>query len=413
MNKYFYFLYPHDLLCSSLVLEKQNIYTFIIKEMEEAKIKSLLKKYAEGNSSPEENAFLEGWYIQWNKERPLGLSGQDLSSDLLLIKAHTPDLKADQKRLDLWPKVMAAAVVLFIVTAGISLYLNRGADHESEKKMAKVPAPEIVPGGQKAILTLSNGARISLTDIGKGEVAKESGLVISKTADGQLKYELTGKGAAHEELISYNTVETPVGGQYQVVLPDGSRVWLNAASSLRFPSAFNPSDTRTVKLTGEAYFEVAPDKKRPFKVISNQQEVEVLGTHFNVNSYDDDGFTKTTLLKGSIKVKMTGKTAGFRILKPGQQSVLGTGIEVLDVDLETIVDWKNGNFYFNNESIQRIMKKLSRWYNVDIEYKGAIPAVVFGGEVSRSKKLTEVLELLEHTGQVHFTIEGRKVIVTR
>ena len=381
--------------------------------MEEAKIKSLLKKYAEGNASPEENAFLEGWYIQWNKERPLGLKEHELSSDLLLIKANTPDLKDDPKRLDLWPKVMAAAVVLFIIAAGISFYLNKGGDQDIEKKMAKVPAPEIVPGGQKAILTLSNGARISLTDVGKGEVAKESGLVISKTADGQLKYELTGKGAAKEELISYNTVETPIGGQYQVVLPDGSRVWLNSASSLRFPSAFNPSDTRTVKLTGEAYFEVAPDKKRPFKVISNRQEVEVLGTHFNVNSYDDDGFTKTTLLKGSIKVKMTGKTAGFRILKPGQQSVLGAGIEVHDVDLETIVDWKNGNFYFNNESIQRIMKKLSRWYNVEIEYKGAIPAVVFGGEVSRSKKLTEVLELLEHTGQVHFTIEGRKVIVTR
>jgi transmembrane sensor len=395
------------------VLEKQNIYTFIVKDMEEAKIKSLLKKYAEGNSSPEEIAFLEGWYIQWNKDRPFGLTSQDLNSDLLLIKAHTPDLKNGTKRLDLWPKVMAAAVVLFIVTAGISFYLNKGGDQDTEKKLAKVPGQEIVPGGQKAILTLSNGARISLTDVGKGEVAKESGLVISKTADGQLKYELTGKGAANENLISYNTVETPVGGQYQVVLPDGSRVWLNSASSLRFPSVFNPSDARTVKLTGEAYFEVAPDKKRPFKVISNQQEVEVLGTHFNVNSYDDDGFTKTTLLKGSIKVKMTGKTAGFRILKPGQQSVLGAGIEVLDVDLETIVDWKNGNFYFNNESIQRIMKKLSRWYNVDIEYKGAVPAAVFGGEVSRSKKLAEVLALLEHTGQVHFTIEGRKVIVTR
>jgi hypothetical protein len=381
--------------------------------MEEAKIKSLLKKHAEGNSSPEEHAFLEGWYMQWNKERPLGLTSQELSSDLLLIKAHTPDLKGDPKRLDLWPKLMAAAVALFIVVAGISFYLNKGADQDIEKQMTKVPAQEIVPGGQKAILTLSNGARISLTDIGKGEVAKESGLVISKTADGQLKYELTGKGAVNEELISYNTVETPIGGQYQVTLPDGSRVWLNSASSLRFPSAFNPSDSRTVRLTGEAYFEVAPDKKRPFKVISNQQEVEVLGTHFNVNSYDDDGLTKTTLLKGSIKVKMTGKTAGFRILKPGQQSVLGAGIEVLDVDLETIVDWKNGNFYFYNESIQRIMKKLSRWYNVEIEYKGAVPAVVFGGEISRSKKLSEVLELLEHTGQVHFKIEGRKVIVTR
>lgn len=300
-----------------------------------------------------------------------------------------------------------AAAILVVVSLGLYLKLNHF--RQQANLMAVHQSKDRAPGGNKALLTLGDGTQISLTDAKNGELAIQSGIKINKTKNGQLVYEVPE--VSNAQAMVFNTISTPNGGQYQVSLSDGTRVWLNAGSSLKYPTSFS-GGKRRVTMQGEAYFEVAKDKTRPFIVQSNEQEVEVLGTHFNINSYKEEGTIKTTLLEGAIKVSGPGRTG--EILKPGQQSVLAPdGIKVYTVDPELAIDWKNGNFYFANENIQSIMRKLSRWYDVEVIYKGPVPQIDFGGEISRSKKLSEILKLLETTGAIHFTVEGRRVMVMR
>ncbi|HET8828700.1 MAG TPA: FecR family protein, partial [Pelobium sp.] len=279
---------------------------------------------------------------------------------------------------------------------------------------------EILPGGNKAVLTLSDGSKINLDSTVNGEVAAQSGINIYKTNDGQLIYKIVSSSEPENKReLLYNTISTPNGGQYQINLPDGTRVWLNAASSLRYPIGFNDKE-RTIQLTGEAYFEVAkiimPDGSlKPFKVISENQTVEVLGTHFNINAYTDEPFVRTTLLEG--KVSVSTSLHDQKILSPGQQSVVKDQIDVKNVDAREEVAWKNGLFRFNSQNIASIMRQIARWYDVEVIYKGNITEETFSGSISKYANVTEVLQMLELTGFVHFIIEEsstdteRRVIV--
>jgi transmembrane sensor len=314
-----------------------------------------------------------------------------------------------------WKKYLAiAAVVAFISTVAVLMFNQYGGSMVNEYNTLN--SEVIVPGGNKAYLTLADGRTISLTDANNGELAEQAGISIRKTRDGQIIYEVEKDKDAVPKM---NIVSTPKGGQYQVVLPDGTKVWLNAASTIHFPSVFVGQKSRLVELKGEAYFEVAKDKARPFIVKSNGQEVEVLGTHFNINAYSDEGSTKTTLLEGLVKVKGAekdlkddGKVLKDVLLKPNQQSIFeGNKFTVINVDTETAVDWKNGYFSFNKESLPAIMRKISRWYDVEIIYQDNYTGYDFTGFVSRKKEVSEVLNLLELTGLVHFKIEGRRITV--
>jgi transmembrane sensor len=215
----------------------------------------------------------------------------------------------------------------------------------------------------------------------------------------------------------YNTIETPNGGQYQVTLPDGSKVWLNAASSLKFPPSFSRLVNRRVELLrGEAYFEIAKDKNHPFIVKSNGQEVKVLGTHFNINSYSDEQSTKTTLLEGSVKIEIVSGSRPKKgvVIRPGQQSILsGERIRIVDADIESDLAWKNQEFVFKGENIQSIMRKLSRWYDIEVNYNGDCSHLSFYGVLSRSKNISSVLKLMENAGNVKFKIEGKKITVNK
>lgn len=302
-----------------------------------------------------------------------------------------------------------AAAIVLVLSAMFYFYRNSDQRDQHQYLTAQHQGNDVNPGGNKAVLTLADGSEISLTDAGNGELASQSGITITKTRDGELVYETEKNNTTASK--QYNTISTPAGGQYQINLPDGSKVWLNAMSSLKYPTSFDGRD-RKVVLSGEAYFEIAGDASRPFVVSSSragrEQEVIVLGTHFNIDSYADEAAIKTTLLEGRVKVATAGKA---RILKPGQQSAVSDQIMVSEVDVNQVLDWKNGNFYFYDENIRTVMRKLARWYDIDVVYQGKVPDYGFDAEISRTKKLSEILKGFETTGQIHFKIEGRRVTV--
>jgi ferric-dicitrate binding protein FerR (iron transport regulator) len=263
----------------------------------------------------------------------------------------------------------------------------------------------IIPGSNKAILTLNDGRRISLTDAVNGHIADQAGITVTKKADGQLLYTISESGA--NDAIKFNTIETPRGGQYQVVLPDGTKVWLNAATSLRFPTRF--SDTaRMVYLDGEAYFEVAHNKNSPFKVALNGQQVEVLGTHFNVMAYKDENAIKTTLLEGAVKLTAP---VGSLLLEPGQQGYIAKSAFTREhVDVTIVTAWKDGLFKFNGIDLRTLMRQISRWYDIEIEYEPGVKDDVVFGAIGRKADLATLLHILE-LGGVQFKLNGRKLIV--
>lgn len=313
-----------------------------------------------------------------------------------------------KKPIPFWYKISVAAAIVAIVS-GLFLFYNHnyGVDQLSKD----VVKNKIKPGKNTAVLTLANGKTINLSDAKSGVVINVSNLTYSdgstvvQEADGKTVF---GTTSTHELL----TAATPRGGTYQIVLPDGSKVWLNAASSLKFPATFSQKLNREVELNGEAYFEIAKDKNHPFKVKTIQQEVEVLGTHFNVNAYADEGIVKTTLLEG--KVKLNHKNAAA-ILKPGQQGYIADGLldfKVVEADAANISAWKNGEFIFNNTDLKSLMRQISRWYDVDVVYEAGVKNDVFFGKIKRNADLSKVLKILA-LGDIHFRIEGRKLIVMK
>ncbi len=332
-------------------------------------------------------------------------------SERLLIGIHQrtgisqKNEKAKQVRL--WTWRMAAACVVGFLAFSTYLLLRNNSNHQTAQTQAdnKVANKDVKPGSDKAVLTLADGSTIMLEDTQNGAVAKQGNTNVVKL-NGKLDYNASGSQTPE---ILYNTIATPRGGQYEVQLPDGTHVWLNAASSLRFPTAFTGIN-REVELTGEAFFEVAKNKSIPFVVNVQHNKVTVLGTHFNINAYSDEKSINTTLLEGSVKFN-----AGLqeKLLKPGQQSVFTpatAALTVKPVDINQVIAWKNGFFEFDNTDLATIMRQISRWYDVDISYQTRDSKSLFGGGISRKLNLSEVLHLLETNG-VHFKIENKKVIV--
>lgn len=309
-------------------------------------------------------------------------------------------------------RIAAAAVVVLAIGTGV-YYLTKDSSPKqlAQNNPAAPVKADVAPGGNKAVLTLADGSQIILDSAKEGTITEQGTVKVIKLNNGQIAYN-GGVNARGE--MQYNTISTPRGGQYKVILSDGTEVWLNAASSIRYPTAF-AGTTRNVEIAGEVYFEVAKDKTRPFvvKKTNDAATIQVLGTHFNVNAYDDEADMKVTLLEGSVKV---AKGSSENILKPGQQAILrqtaGNGINVInDVDVEEVMAWKNGRFDFGEKAnIEDIMRQLARWYDVDVEYRGKVTQQ-FWGSVPRDVNAGEVFKKLEATGGVHFKIEGKKVIV--
>jgi transmembrane sensor len=296
-----------------------------------------------------------------------------------------------------------AAAILLVV--GFGIYFSKTI-HPPAQISKTHPASIILPGTNKAVLTLANGQKVVLDNSSSGQISTDGSTTTIRLDKGRLAYAGQLKGRERNS-PGFNLLSTPAGGQYQIILPDGTKVWLNAASSLRFPVLF-ADDSRQVELMGEGYFEVAKNKAKPFRIAVNGEEIKVLGTHFNVMGYSDEASTITTLLEGSVQI---AKGRNVRKIVPGEQAIVGDEIQVAKVDVSEAIQWKNGNFNFSHEKIQRIMRKLSRWYNIDVEYQGKITGEGFVGTVPRSKNLSEVLNTLESTGLVHFKIKERRVIV--
>lgn len=304
--------------------------------------------------------------------------------------------------LQLWKRITIAAAMLIIMGAGMYYYIDRRS-----VTIQDLAVNDIKAGGNKAYLTLANGKQIVLSDVKDGEVAEEAGITITKTANGQLLYEIEENPAGKDvEEILYNTISTPAGGQYEVVLPDGTHVWLNAASTLKYATSIARLKERRVELSGEAYFEVSKlnygGVKKPFIVKSDGQEVEVLGTHFNISSYNQEGRTVTTLLEGSVKVRRQGVFE--ETILPGEQALVEKGLRVTKVDTSTAVAWKNGLFKFENASIYTVMNQFSRWYNFEVQYEGKAPGNKFNGEIYRSLNASKALKILNYAG-IRFRVE--------
>jgi ferric-dicitrate binding protein FerR (iron transport regulator) len=310
----------------------------------------------------------------------------------------------------LWPAYAAAVIILIALGVTLTRYRNTS----NEQKIAVKPQKDLLPGSNKAILTLADGSKVVLDDTKQGKIANQQNIIITKDKSGELVYQVVESAKPKElpqfEKVVMNMLATPRGGQYQIVLPDGTRVWLNSASSLRYPAAFVGNERR-VELSGEAYFEVSKDPNKPFYVKTATQTVTVLGTHFNINSYPDEISAKTTLLEGSVKV--TGNSNGVSAkLKPGEQAVnTVNAIEVKEnADIDEAVAWKNGKFLFRNTDLHTIMRQLSRWYDVDVEYQGNVVQKHYRGRISRNVPVSDIFQILKTSG-INFTIDGRKIIV--
>ncbi|SEV96583.1 FecR family protein [Chitinophaga sp. YR573] len=296
---------------------------------------------------------------------------------------------------------MAAAAIVLLLAGSAYFFLQRKAP---EKGIVAVQETDIAPGVNKAVLTLSDGSTVTLDSAGNQVISQ--GHTTIRKQNGQLLYAAQGDGAG----VHYNKLTTPRGGQFKLVLPDGTKVWLNSASTLRYPTTFT-GEQRIVELEGQGYFEVAKNALQPFRVMVGNMEVQVLGTDFDVMAYPDETTVNTTLLAGSVRVK---EGSALQLLQPGQQAVLDNqrhGITVRTADLKKVTAWKNGLFVFNNMALPAILREVARWYDVDIVYAAKPSEELYGGGIGRNLNLSGVLDLLEGNGYNHFRIEGRKVIV--
>lgn len=389
--------------------------------MEEKDAYEILEKIQRGTSTEEELLLFDQWYFQYHHQHVREYSElellaiQDKMRRKLPVKQGISENQFIGKPLLYRWRFLAVAASILILS-GFAYYFFYLSYPKTELSISATKySNDIAPGGEKAYLTLANGHRISLSDTKTGLLAQESGVKITKLANGELSYQITENGQnPGNKNDSYNTIETPKGGQYHINLPDGTKVWLNAASTLKFPSTFARLVNRRVELLGgEAYFEVAKDPKHPFIVASNRQELKVLGTHFNINAYPEESTVKTTLLEGKLQLTNADSSNKF-ILRPGQQAALAKkSFHIYDVDVATAIAWKNNKFVFDNEGIEEVMRKIERWYDISVEFEGERPSDKFTGTVSRFDQLSSVLNLLELTGNVHFKIEGRRVLVRK
>lgn len=337
-------------------------------------------------------------------ERELGAAEFEGHAPVLAsLKQH---INYTPKSRKIWLKIAVVAAASIILTVLSVNYYFIASDKKSQEIHF---ANDIAPGKNGATLTLANGRKILINDAIAGNIANETGVKISKNRDGQIVYEVIGDQTG---ALVYNTLTTTRGEQTQIRLPDGTIVFLNAESSLRFPTSFANTAKRKVSLTGEGYFEVSKDKNHPFVVESDQQEVEVLGTSFNINNYSDELAIKTTLLEGSVRITNLN-TKVQALLTPGQQAMINNDkLDTKNVETEDVVAWKNGYFMFNNETLASIMKRVSKWYNMEVIYNDeALKNKRFFGSISRYENISELLKVLQKTDVATFEIKGRQVIV--
>jgi ferric-dicitrate binding protein FerR (iron transport regulator) len=398
--------------------------------MEEKQLKEFFDRFSRNEHTEEEHAQFINWLNTLSArdtENILKKYQQTVTGTVWLADPHLAEKieqrinalsTSEARQITLWTPVKkyAAAACILVVSAA-AFYLIKAPEKTTEQAVLKKAAVKsnIVQGRNAAILTLADGTVITLDSAKVGNLANQDNVAVFKTNDGQIAFDATRMSSQQKrsDQLNYYSLSTPRGGQYFVKLPDGTKVWLNAASSIKFLSEFSAKE-RLVELSGEAYFEVEKDNKRPFIVKTALQEVQVLGTSFNINSYSDEPHTTTTLLNGSIRVALPGNNAGT-LLKPGQQARLAnTGdnvINVATVDPQQFVDWKDGYFKFSRDSIQSIMRKIARWYDVDVVYSGNVTKEGFVGTIKRSEDISEVLQTLKLTGIINFKIEGKTITV--
>lgn len=383
-----------------------------MKTMNKKHAEELIQKYDSGLASVEEKAMLDNWFLHESQQS--AFAEEDHKFLLMKSEIWRATLKqaglspeSPKVRFGLWTGI-AAAIALITLSAALLIYISSGPSNIGNEKYAN----DVAPGGNKATLTLADGKKISLTEAEQGNLALQAGVIITKLADGKIIYSVIATDESTDPAsIMQNTISTPNGGKYEVILPDGTKVILNSASSLTFPTAFSATE-REVNLDGEAYFEVAKDKNRRFIVNSGIQSVEVLGTHFNINAYLDEPSIKTTLVEGSVKVSAGQYST---LLVPGQQSVTGRdgarNISKSYVDIEKEIAWKNGILSFEQDDVKSVMRKISKWYDVTIDYSGELPEERFFGEISRQSNLSEVARILE-LNNIHLEIKGKTVKVS-
>ena len=395
--------------------------------MHSNRLSYLLKQYLEDNLSPEEQEELDQllkqdahagqmrYALESLIDKEQGLSNYSQADwEPMFQRIRTRTSRPALVRQIMRRRLTAAAVLALLALSGW-LFYNR---HTAKGPLAAAapvqppPAHDIFPGGNKATLTLADHTTINLDDAKNGVLGQQGNTELIKQKDGQLTYRTAE--ARSSAAIAYNLLTTPRGGQYQLTLPDGSKVWLNAASTLKYPTSFTGKD-RIVELQGEAYFEIARNPAMPFKVAVSPQkgqtpaEVVVLGTHFNIKAYGDEPLIHATLLEGSVRVQKGGANV---LLQPGQQADWNSTSDpkTSAADVEEAVAWKNGLFKFNEATIQDVMRQLSRWYDVEVVYTNGIPGDLFRGEIYRNVNVSKVLKVLEASG-VHFTVEGNKILV--
>jgi ferric-dicitrate binding protein FerR (iron transport regulator) len=377
----------------------------------------LIEKYQAGTATPEEKRLLDEWYHSFDDTEAEIILAEDQDAAQLaermknrLLGTIRHERRPFARR---WHLGVAASAILIMLTASIYFgFLRSAAKQETAKLAAPAIKNDIKPGGNKAVLVLADGSTIVLDSASNGTLSQQGNSKVQKLENGLLAYTVNGKQITEKDAAFYNTISTPRGGQYQVTLSDGTMVWLNAASSIHFPVVFAGTE-RKVEITGEVYFEVAKNKDMPFRVKANTSEIEVLGTHFNVNAYDDEATIKTTLLEGKVKVSAAGNQQ-TKYLEPGQQSSVNKEgkINVInDADTEEVMAWKNGRFQYNSSDLQTILRQIARWYDVDIEYKGNVN-LHFTGQITRDQYVSKVFEKLALTGEAKFEITGQKIIVS-
>lgn len=374
--------------------------------MKVEQIEILIDKYLAGTATAEEKVSLEQWY-----DRVEGEDGDFNARDLSVMAEGMKDQLLRQIRVPVVKPIYgymkwAAAVIVIGLGAALFYFNQPGNIISPGNEYVSAGSADIPAGGNKAVLTLADGSTVVLNDAANGKLTSQGQVSITKTGAGLLSY--AGNGAGDKE-VAMNLLSTPRGGKYKIELSDGTKVWLNAATTLKYPAAFTGGERR-VELSGEAYFEVAKNAKLPFRVVSSQQTIEVVGTHFNINAYAGEELIQSTLLEGSIKVSAAGESA---LLKPGQQSAVDhtNSIQLnYNVDTDEVTGWKNDLFQFESADIKTILNQFSRWYDVDIIYEGAIPSGHYHGTVSRDLPAAQALKVLNLSG-IKFKIEGKKIIV--
>ena len=386
---------------------EELFYKYLNEDMSPAE----LRLFREMATREENRAELDRLFAGWiSRDFPFA-QNEDIDVDALyldLVETRNIPVAAERPRFVFYRRrlinlgtALAAACVLAV--AGIFLFRRQA----SLPSTFVAKAPAIVAASDKAVLTLADGSHIVLDNAATGNLALQGNVQVVKAGGGQLVYRSTGSGDARPV---YNIMTTPRGGYYQLVLPDGSKVWLDAASSLRYPTSFAGKE-RAVELTGEAYFEIAPQNNQPFMVSSNGVTVQVLGTEFNMMAYADEDAIRTTLVEGAVRVDGGNDRQQIR---PGQQAAWvrgGSKLELSRPDMQQVLAWRREEFRFQDMKIGAIMRQISRWYDVDVEFRGVLPGNEFNGVISRKKDVTELLTVLEQTEDVHFVLEGRKIIV--